>query len=70
MEGRLNDITWKFTASEEYSVASGYKDQFEGLLFSIMPVLIWKKVGTPKVQVVCLAYPSRQGLDLEPSPMV
>jgi hypothetical protein len=51
MEGRLNDITWKFTASEEYSVASGYKDQFEGLLFSIMPVLIWKKWAPPKCKL-------------------
>jgi hypothetical protein len=48
VDGTKDDITWKFTASEEYSAASTYNAQFEGMVNSYMMEAVWKTWAPPK----------------------
>jgi hypothetical protein len=45
-----DDITWKLTASGQYSTASAYKMQFHGLIESTMFKMVWKAWAPPKVK--------------------
>jgi hypothetical protein len=41
-EDTKDDIKWKFTANGEYSAASAYSAQFEGMVNSVMMEAVWK----------------------------
>jgi hypothetical protein len=51
VEGTPDDITWKFTNSGSYSASSAYKAQFEGLIRSLMPELVWNNWAPPKCKL-------------------
>jgi hypothetical protein len=50
-EGSNDSITWKFTNSGEYSVASAYNAQFEGMTNSNMMEAVWKTWAPPKCKL-------------------
>jgi hypothetical protein len=50
-EGSNDSITWKFTNSGEYSVASAYNAQFEGMTNSYMMKAVWKTWAPPKCKL-------------------
>lgn len=45
-----DNIVWKHTVSENYSVASTYKAQFLGMVLSHMDQMVWKVWAPSKVK--------------------
>jgi hypothetical protein len=48
IEGIADDITQKFTTSGSYPMASAYRAQFEGMINSFMPEVVWRNWAPPK----------------------
>jgi hypothetical protein len=47
-EDTKDDIKWKFTANGEYSAASAYSTQFQGMVNSFMMEAVWKSWAPSK----------------------
>jgi hypothetical protein len=47
-------MIWNLTASGEYSAASTYHAQFEGLISTVFKTTVWRKLGAFKMQFFCL----------------
>jgi hypothetical protein len=50
-EDTKDDIKWKFTSNGEYSAASAYNAQFEGMVNSFMMEAVWKTWALPKCKL-------------------
>jgi hypothetical protein len=50
-EDTKDDIKWKFTANGEYSAASAYSAQFEGMVNSLMMEAVWNSWAPPKCKL-------------------
>jgi hypothetical protein len=51
IEGSKDDITWKFTNFGEYTAASAYKAQSEGMVNYFMMEAVWKNWAPPKCKL-------------------
>jgi hypothetical protein len=51
VEGSNDGITWKLTNSGEYTAASAYNAQFEGMINSYMMKTVWKTWAPSKCKL-------------------
>jgi uncharacterized protein YpbB len=54
VEGAADDIVWKFTTSEKYTVAAAYKVQFESMTHSYMPEAAYSRFPKMQAFFACL----------------